>query len=123
MRRAATCTPEQATPPCVPGLRSSSALAPERAAAIGSSGSSGWGGLVGACLLLVLVLLGPRLVPAYRAGDWLHLAVPIGGLTLALLALGALWRRLNQHPLYDLNLVQENSAARPRTSNCAWSSS
>ena len=83
------------------------ALEPERAAAAGTSRSSGWGGVAGALLLLGGLLLGPRLVVAYRAGDWLHLTVPAGGLTLALLVVGILWRRLHERPLYDVELVRE----------------
>src|SRR5207248_8224002 len=73
----------------------------------GTSRSSGWGGVAGALLLLAGLLLGPRLLAAYRAGDWLHLALPAGGLTLVLLAIGVLWRKLHERPLYDLELVRE----------------
>src|SRR5438128_1825258 len=48
------------------------ALAPERAAESGGR-SSGWGGLVGAVVLLGAVVLGPRLALASRSGDWPHL--------------------------------------------------
>jgi Helicase HerA, central domain len=82
------------------------ALAPERAAEYGGR-SYGWGGLVGAVLLLGAVVLGPRLALANRSGDWLHLILPVGGITLAMLVAGVVWRRLNRRPLYDLALVQE----------------
>jgi hypothetical protein len=82
------------------------ALAPERAAEYGGR-SSGWGGLVGAVLLLGAVLLGPRVALASRSGDWFHLVVPVAGISVAMLIVGAVWRRLKRRPLYDLALVQE----------------
>jgi hypothetical protein len=82
------------------------ALAPERAAGYGGR-SPGWGGLLGAVLLLGAVELGPRLALASRSGDWFHLVVPIAGITVAMLVAGAVWRRLSRRPLYDLALVQE----------------
>jgi hypothetical protein len=83
------------------------ALEPERADATGNRRSSGWGGIGGAVLLLGGLLFGPRLLTSYRAGDWLHLAVPVGGIVLGLLAVGALWRRWHAHPLYDVELVRD----------------
>jgi hypothetical protein len=88
------------------------ALEPERAErARGSSASStGWSGVLLGLALLVAVVVLPRLWAIYLEHGWLPvilLAIPAG---LVLGALYALWIRLSDRPLYDLELVKEKLA-------------
>lgn len=86
------------------------ALEPERAERVRSNGSasgSGWSGVMLAVALLAAVIVVPRLWAVYVAHGWLPLAllgVPAG---TGLLGLFALWSRLSERPLYDLELVKE----------------
>ena len=85
------------------------ALEPERAerarASIGSS--SGWGGVVLAAGFLAAVVVLPRLWAVYLANGWLPLALLGVPGAIGLGGLYALWLRLSERPLYDLDLVKE----------------
>jgi hypothetical protein len=88
------------------------ALEPERAErARGSSASStGWSGVLLGLALLVAVVVLPRLWAIYLEHGWLPvilLAIPAA---IVVGALYALWIRLSDRPLYDLELVKEKLA-------------
>jgi hypothetical protein len=85
------------------------ALEPERAERLQSSriGSVGWGGVVVAAAFLAAVILLPRLWALYMAHGWLPLVLLGVPATIGLLGLYALWLRLVDRPLYDLELVKE----------------
>jgi hypothetical protein len=88
------------------------ALEPERAErARGSSASSaGWSGVLMGLALLLAVMVLPRLWAIYLERGWLPvilLAIPAA---IVLGALYALWIRLSDRPLYDLELVKEKLA-------------
>jgi Helicase HerA, central domain len=81
------------------------ALEPERAQAAGRS--TGWGGVVLGLAFLVAVIVLPRLWALYLAHGWI--AVAALGVPVAIGAgwLYALWLHLQDHPLYDLELVKD----------------
>ncbi|MDQ6669209.1 MAG: type IV secretory system conjugative DNA transfer family protein [Chloroflexota bacterium] len=85
------------------------ALEPERAERLQSSriGSVGWGGVVVAAAFLAAVIVLPRLWALYMAHGWLPLVLLGVPATIGLLGLYALWLRLVDRPLYDLELVKE----------------
>ena len=81
------------------------ALEPERATAAGRS--AGWGGAMLGLGFLAAVVVLPRLWALYLAHGWV--AVAALGVPMAIGAgwLYALWLRLQDHPLYDLELVKD----------------
>ena len=85
------------------------ALEPERAERVqsGRIGSVGWSGVVVAAAFLAAVIVLPRLWALYVAHGWLPLALLGVPATIGLLGLYALWLRLVDRPLYDLELVKE----------------
>src|SRR6266849_3021492 len=85
------------------------ALEPERAERIrsGNESGSGWGGVFLAAAFLAAVVVLPRLWAIYLANGWLPLALVAVPAAIALGGLYALWIRLSERPLYDLELVKE----------------
>jgi hypothetical protein len=85
------------------------ALEPERAerARTGSRSGSGWGGVVLAAAFVAAVVVLPRLWAIYLANGWLPLALVAVPAAIALGGLYALWIRLSERPLYDLELVKD----------------
>src|SRR5919204_232423 len=81
------------------------ALEPERAEAAGRS--AGWGGAVLGLAFLATVIVAPRLWALYLAHGWLVVALLGVPVVVGLEWLYALWLRLSEHPLYDLELVKE----------------
>src|SRR5712692_3503351 len=85
------------------------ALEPERAERIrsGNESGSGWGGVFLAAAFLAAVVVLPRLWTVYLAYGWVPLALLVVPAAIALGGLYALWIRLSERPLYDLELVKE----------------
>ena len=83
------------------------ALEPERAERVRAGSGSGWGGAVLAAVFLATVLVLPRLWAVYLTHGWLPVALFAVLAAIGLGALYAMWMRLSERPLYDLELVKE----------------
>jgi len=95
------------------------ALEPERAERQRSNGTGsgpGSGGVVLAAAFLAAVIVLPRLWVLYLAHGWLPLALIAVPAAIALVGLYALWLRLVDRPLYDLELVKDK-LSRPAASS------
>jgi hypothetical protein len=83
------------------------ALAPERAEAARAGESPGWGGVMLALVLLMAVVAVPRLWALYLTRGWLSVALLAVPVAVGIGGLYALWLRLSQRALYDVELVKE----------------
>ena len=83
------------------------ALEPERAERVRAGSGSGWGGVVLAALFLAAVVVLPRPSAVYLMHGWFGVALFAVPAAVGLGALYAVWMRLSERPLYDLELVKE----------------